>query len=102
MTEPKGIKALVNRKMKKTVQFMESDVVITKLSVSQVFEIQDLAAKRDENDNGLDLVKQVIKIATEGGSELTDDDFNSWPMDELSRLSNEIMEFSGVSGGEGK
>ena len=102
VTELSGIKALVNRKMKKSVPFMDSEVVITKLSVSQVFEVQDESAKRKDDDNGLEIVKKVIAIATEGGSLLTDEDFRSFPMDELSNLANTLMEFSGVSGGEGK
>lgn len=41
-------------------------------------------------------------MAVDGGDELSDDDFKEFPMDELSKLSNEIMKFSGIAGDQGK
>jgi len=94
-----GIKSLVGKKMSKTIKFMGQDVVINKLSVAQITEIQD-AAKAIEADQskGFDVLRVVIRASVDEGDQLTDDDFNGFPMDELSKLSTQIMEFSGVAG----
>lgn len=91
-----GMKSLVGRKMTKTVKFMNENVEINKLSVNQVLEIQTVAKNAGENENGLELLKMVIKQSVQGAEDLTDEDFNSFPMDELTKLSNEIMKFSGI------
>ena len=94
-----GIQALVGRKMTKTVKFMSEDVKICKLSVSEVMEIQEKAkAVNSDDTEGFNLLKFVIKLSTEGASEISDQDFDNFPMDELSKLSNEIMKFSGITG----
>jgi hypothetical protein len=100
-----GIKSLVGKRMTRTVKFMGEDVVINKLSVSHVKEIQ-ANAKQMENDEGddssFDLLKTIISSSVEGGSELTDDDFLNFPLDELSKLSNEILKHSGIDAAQQK
>lgn len=93
----KGIKGLVGRKMDKTVKFMGQDTKIFKLSVAEVMDIQ-ARAKELENDEaaGFGVLKTVVMAGVEGGKELTDEDFQAFPMDELSKLSTEIMKFSGI------
>ncbi len=98
-----GIKSLVGKKMTKTVKFINEDVKIVKLSVSDVMEIQNRAKiSGEDHDSGFDLLKTVIRMSVEGSDDLTDEDFDSFPMDELSKLSNEIMRFSGIAGDQGK
>jgi hypothetical protein len=103
MSEAKGIKGLVGRKMTKKTKFVGEDVTISKLSVSEVLEIQE-SAKQAENteSTGFDLLKKVIRMSVEGANDLSDQDFDSFPMDELSKLSSEIMKFSGIAGDSGK
>jgi hypothetical protein len=98
-----GIKSLVGKRMTKSVKFMGQDVKIAKLTVSEVLDIQDRAKaiEKDENE-GFNVLKTVIKASVEGADELTDDDFNNFPLDELSKLSNEIMRFSGIANDQGK
>jgi hypothetical protein len=92
-----GIKSLVGRKMFKTVKFMESDLKIAKLSVVEVLSIQGKAKDIDENEaEGFEILKTVIKASVEGGADLTDEEFDNFPLDELSKLSTEIMKFSGL------
>ncbi len=94
----KSIKGLVGRKMTKAVPFIDGEVNITKLSVAQVQEIQSSATEHENDDEGgLKVLRAIVGLAVEGGSELTDEDFASFPMDELSKLSNEIMKFSGIA-----
>ncbi len=98
-----GIKALVGRKMTKSVKFMGEDVKISKLSVSEVMDIQ-ARAKGIETDEGagFEVLKTVISSAVEGAKDLSDSDFQEFPMDELSKLSAEIMKFSGIGAEQGK
>jgi hypothetical protein len=96
---PKGIKALVGKKMTKDTKFLGSTITISKLSVSEVTLIQEQAkaAEAAQDDMaGLELLKTVIRSAVDGGADLTDEDFDGFPMDELSRISQEIMKFSGI------
>jgi hypothetical protein len=97
MSELKGIKNLVGQKMTKTVKFLNSDIKISKLTVAEVLEIQSKAANIEKDDTaGLELLKTVIRSAVEGGADLDDSEFDNFPMDELSKLSNEIMKYSGL------
>lgn len=96
----KSIKALVGRKVTKTVAFCGGEVEIQKLSVAQVQEIQAKAKENENNDEGgLEMLRAIVSLAVEGGSELSADDFSSFPIDELKNLSDTIMEHSGLSQG---
>ena len=103
VTNMSGIKSFVGRKMTKPVKFMGEDIKISKLSVSEVMSIQEKAKSLEGDDAaGFGILKTVIISAVEGGADLTDADFESFPMDELSKLSAEIMKFSGIGGEQGK
>mgnify|MGYP003571979164 CR=1 FL=1 len=97
-----GLSSFVGKKQKKDVAFMGDKVTIYKLNVTQVMEIQDMAkgAGEDEDAN-FNLLKAVIRMATVGAAEMSDEDFDSFAIDDLSKLSGEIMKFSGI-GAEGK
>jgi hypothetical protein len=41
-------------------------------------------------------------MGVEGGDDLDDTDFDNFPMEELSKLSNEIMKYSGLGQEAGK
>jgi hypothetical protein len=98
-----GIRGLIGRKMTKTVKFMGEDVKISKLSVSEVMEIQQRAKQVDKNEEeGFNVLKTVIRSSVENARDLSDEDFNDFPLDELSKLSNEIMKFSGIGADQGK
>jgi hypothetical protein len=94
-----SIMKLVGKKMSQEVKFMGEKVKISKLSISQVEEIQELSKDLEANpDKGFDVMKKVLRSAVEGGEELQDDDFKNFPMDEMASLTQAIMAFSGVSG----
>ena len=98
-----GIKALIGRKMTKNVKFMGEDVKISKLSVAEVMAIQERAKNLETNDAaGFEVLKTVICSAVEDAKDLSDQDFEAFPMDELSKLSAEIMKFSGIGAEQGK
>ena len=87
---------LLEKKMTKKVKFMGSDVEITKLSVEQVLEIQESAKKVDEDESGIELLRTVIRFSVTGADEIDDDQFTKLPLDELTKLSNAIMSYSGL------
>jgi hypothetical protein len=92
------MKHLVGKKLTKKVKFVGDEVVIKKLSVTEVMKLQEAyndAAAGDE----LVLLRTVIRQAVEGAEDLTDEDLSSFPIDELANLSNEIIKFSGMDKG---
>ena len=96
-----SIKDLVGKKMTKPIKFMGAEIKISKLSVEQVLEIQELAKANSETESdNLGILKLVIKSAVEDASTLSDEDFDTFPMDELSSLSTAILSYSGLNNGE--
>ena len=96
------IKQLVGKKLTQEVKFMGEKVTIKKLTLAEVQEMQDLAKKAAGSENTEDdgasfnVLRLIVRASVEGASDLTDDDFGQFPIDELSRLSNDIMKFSGI------
>lgn len=94
-----SMKNLVGKKQSKMVKFMDTDIEITKLSVARTLSVQEKARELEsagDEMSGLRLLTEVIRAGVADAAELTEEDFLSFPMDELSKLSNAIMEFSGV------
>lgn len=89
----------LDAKITKNVKFMNEDIAIRKLTVSQVMKIQDLAKEVEANPSEQDNIKILALVVQQGAPELADlepSQLNDFPMDELSRLSGEIMKYSGL------
>ena len=100
MSENK-LKSLVGRKVWRNIKFMGEDIRIKKLSVSEVVTIQNKAKELKEGDEAnFEVLKQVLKFAMEGADDLSDEDFEGLPLDELSRVANEILKHSGIEQGK--
>jgi hypothetical protein len=100
------MKALLSKANKtEKVKFMGTETVeVRKLNVAQVREFQKLISKEDVEANqekGLDLQRYVIRAAVVGAEELTDEEMDSFPLDDLSKLVNEILTLAGVRSDEG-
>jgi hypothetical protein len=83
------------------VKFMDDTIEISKLTVSQVMKIQEAASALGEGSTEADNTKVLFIVIQSGAlelAELTEDEMGEFPMEELSRLSNEIMKYSGVGG----
>jgi len=96
-----NFKALINKRITKSVKFMNGKVEIAKLSVAEVMEIQNQATEMAGNEEakdseGFNSLKEVIRMAVDDAKELDDEDFDKMPLGELINLSNEIMKFSGI------
>ena len=92
-----GIQGLVGKKMTKKIKFMGQDVEISKLSVSQVLEIQEASKDAEKSEKeGFEALKKVLRFSVEDANDLSDEDFDTFPLDELVKASNQIMAFSGI------
>jgi hypothetical protein len=92
----------VGNKVTKKVKFLNAEIDISKLSVSQVVKIQEQAKVLEENpteQGNLQLLFLVVRQGAEELSELSDEDMGGIAMDELTKLSAEIMKYSGLGGG---
>lgn len=93
------LKDLIGKRQTQETTFMGSKILISKLTVEEVLAIQE-RAKANEGDAdataGFELLKHIISSSVEDGKDLTDENFKGFPMDELSKLSNAIMVFSGL------
>ncbi len=91
-------RSLVGKRMTKNVKFLGTDVTISKLSVSQVLEIQAKAKNTTEDEaNAIDLLRTVIRLSVTGAEDISDEEFAEFPLEEISRLANDIMKYSGMN-----
>lgn len=82
---------------------MDDEVEVRKLSVSEVFKVQELVkkqSKKSDDASQLGLLRDVIRLAVVGAESLSDEDFDQFPLGELSNLSNNILAFSGLGDAE--
>jgi len=93
------MKHLVGKIITKKVPFMGDEVEVRKMSVSEVMQVQELVKKSSKSkaeDAQIGLLRDVIRLAVIGADEISDKDFNTFPIGELSDLSNDILSFSGL------
>jgi|SRR5210317_240706 len=98
------MKHLVGKNITKKFDFMGDKVEVKKLSVAQVLKVQDLvkSSQKSKSESAqIDLLKEVIRLAVVGADELTDDDFENFPLGELNTLSESIMSYSGLGNSSG-
>jgi len=98
--ETKVANRFLGSKVSKKVKFMGQEIEIVKLSISQVTKIQERvkALEGGESAEGENL-RLLALVVQEGAPELRDlsqEDINSFAMDELTGLSNEVMKYSGL------
>jgi len=95
------MKHLVGKVITKKVSFMGDEVEIRKMSVAEVLKVQNLvlkATKSKDESSQLSLLRDVIRLAVIGAEEITDEDFNTFPIGELNDLTNNILSYSGLQG----
>lgn len=94
-----SIVALKGKKVTKTVKFNGGQVEISKLTIAQVFEIQKMSGE-EKSEDPLQIPKALIRMSVSGGSELLEEDFAEFPLDDINTLSEDIMQFSGLKNAE--
>ena len=89
--------------IKKTVKFMNQELEIRQLTVKGV---KDLQIALDKNtDATIDAIKTlaiIFKATVVGAEDMIDSDFEKFPIEPLTKLSNEILEFNGLGAGDDK
>lgn len=91
-------------------KFCNETIKIRKLTVSQVSAIQTTAreielAKSDTSADGLarseklsmDLLELMIRSGVDEFKDFTSEEFGELPIDELTKLSNQILKYSGLA-----
>ena len=92
---------LVGKKAKTIkVPFMETETVeVTKLTVSQVKTFQKSLKEADaleDEEKGISIQRSIIRMAVVGADDLTDEELDDFPMDDLNSLVQRILELAGV------
>jgi hypothetical protein len=99
-----GLKSLIGKPQTKTYDFMGEKITVKKLTVEEVMNIQDSVSRKDDEDvtetEAFASLRNVIRMSCPAFDELDDGDFNQLPLDDLTKLSQEIMRWSGISGGK--
>jgi hypothetical protein len=98
------MKHLVGKSLTEKVPFMGDEVEVKKLTVGEVLTLQKVitaAAESEDEQAQLRLLCDITKIAVIGAEELTDEEFNTFPISELTSLSEHIMRLSGLGASEG-
>lgn len=97
--EVKMANKFIGRKSTKNIEFLGEQLEIQKLSINQVIEVQRItkAAESENSDtSGVKILSFVIKAGAPELADITDSEFQDFPLAELSDLSNAILEFSGL------
>ncbi len=95
------MKHILIKDITKTIKFLDQDLVIKQLTVKGVKELQ----KGLDTETTVDAIKTLATIfrATVVGAEsMKDEDFEAFPIEPLTKLSNDILEFNGLGAGDDK
>jgi hypothetical protein len=87
---------LIGKKLSTEVSFMGETVKVNKLSVAEILKIQESTKKQKAGDE-VAVLRLMVRLAVDGASDLTDAEFDSFPLDELGKLGSEIVKFSGMN-----
>lgn len=84
---------------------MDDEVEVRKLTVKEVLEVQKeinkLNKSKDETAQ-IAIIRELLKKTVKGAADMTDEEFDSFPLSELSDLVEKAVGFSGMgSGSEG-
>ena len=95
------MKHLVGKTMTEKVSFMGDEIEVKKLSVGDILKVQRLTKEHNKRKNpdeaALMLLRDVIKMAVVGAQDLTDEEFDTFPLEELNKVSVSVLKLSGVN-----
>lgn len=96
--DTKMVNRFIGSVSKKTVTFMDKELEITKLTINQVLKVQTVTKEYADKENGnIHILTEVIRAGAAELRELSQEDMQDFPMEELAVLSNSIMDFSGLT-----
>ena len=89
------MKHLVGKDITKTVEFLDDKVQIRQLSVGAVMKLQEDLSTENAADS-IDTLAKIIRVSVVGAEDMSQEDFESFPLAALMELSQEIMNFAGL------
>jgi hypothetical protein len=98
------MKHLVGKTVTKKTDFLGNEVTIRKLSTAQIKALQVMnstPAKDGEDQNVLN-IRMILRSAVEGAKDVTDAEFDDWPLEDQGLLAGEIVKFSGMANTSGE
>ena len=79
---------------------MEDEVEVRQLTINTVLKVQDMVNKsakaKDQEKAQMDLMRSVIRLAVVGAEEISDIEFDTFPLGEITKLSEQILNVSGL------
>ena len=91
------MKHLVGQDVTTVVKFMNDEVQIKQLSVNSVLTLQAKFQNPEADMANIETLTEIVKVGVIGADKLKDEDIQSFPLLELTKLANEIMAFSGLT-----
>lgn len=85
----------------KKVPFMDQEVEIKQLTVKGVKDLQESLKGKDALD-AIDTLGSIFKMTVVGAEDMTSADFEKFPIQALTELSQEILKFNGLNAADDK
>jgi hypothetical protein len=88
------MKKFIGKKLTKKVKFMDGEVEVRVLTVGDIRSIENKSKEMGDEADQLEILRFVLRLAVVDAEELTDEDFDGFPVSELTNLSESIMGLS--------
>jgi hypothetical protein len=88
------MKKFIGKKLTKKVEFMDGEVEVRVLTVGDIRAIEAKSKELGEEADQLEVLRFVLRMAVVDAEELTDEEFDGFPVTELTKLSESIMGMS--------
>ena len=86
----------------KNVPFLDQEVQIKQLTVRGVRDLQATLDKYKDDITGLKTLSAIFKATVVGAEDMKDKDFEDFPIQSLTKLSNEILVYNGLGAKDDK
>ena len=86
----------------KKIPFLDQEVEIKQLTVKGVKELQTTLDKSKDDISGLSTLSAIFKATVIGADGMKDKDFENFPIQALTELSNEILTYNGLGAKDDK
>lgn len=80
----------------KKIQFLKQEVEIRQLTVKGVKDLQESMDKHKEDVSGIKTLAAIFKATVVGAEDMKDKDFENFPIQALTQLSNDILTYNGL------
>lgn len=80
----------------KKVDFLNQEVEIRQLTVKGVKDLQEAMEKNKDDVSGLKTLSAIFKSTVVGAQDMKDKDFENFPIQALTQLSNDILSYNGL------